>query len=140
VSSTSPDRPEATTDATPEETRGAAPEETPEETSEATSEVAPSPAPETSEDHLLIDPARVRRAPRYPAFLTVGAIVGIVGGLWLGRFLVSSVDPSGTGSALLKPGVFVTVTVLAATTFTMLLAGLIAVLLDRRSVRRSQGR
>lgn len=120
-------------------TSPAGPEPTPDPTRESTPESTHEPAAETPEDHLLIDPTRVRRAPRYPAFLTLGAIIGIVGGLWFGQFLVG-VGPTSAGGALLKPGVFVSVIVLATTTFTMLLAGLVAVLLDRRSIRRSQGR
>jgi O-antigen/teichoic acid export membrane protein len=78
----------------------------------------------------------VRRAPKYAVFFTVGAIVGIVAGLWFGTWLVDQVDPRRGEVALLKPGVFITVIVAATTTVTVLLAGLLAVLADRRSLRR----
>ncbi|MCA5892100.1 hypothetical protein LEP48_01880 [Isoptericola sp. NEAU-Y5] len=103
---------------------------------------APSTAPGASvpEDEqdlaLLVDPERVRRAPRYPAFFTVGAIVGIVAGLWFGTWLAGNVDPSQGDAPLLKPGVFVTVITLGTTTLAVLLAGLAALVADRRSLRR----
>ncbi len=109
MSSTTPDHP---TDTTPDDGGAAA-----------------------AEEHLLVDPARVRRAPRYGAFLLVGAAVGIVAGLWLGTYLVGEVDPSRGDVPLLKPGVLVLVVAAATTTVTALLAGLLAVLADRRSLR-----
>jgi hypothetical protein len=98
---------------------------------------APQAADERAEEHLLVDPGRVRRAPRYGAFFTVGAVVGVVAGLWLGLWLVDQVAASpGDGPPVLKPGVFVTVILLATTTVTLVLAGLAAVVADRRSLRR----
>ncbi|MCK0118244.1 hypothetical protein BCE75_102137 [Isoptericola sp. CG 20/1183] len=94
-------------------------------------ESAEQPAPD---DHLLVDPARVRRAPRYRGFFTVGAVVGVVVGVVLGMWLT---DVAGDeGALLLKPGVFVSVVVLGTTTFFVLLAGGLAALADRRSLRR----
>ena len=80
----------------------------------------------------VIDPATVRRAPRYKAFFWTGALVGIVLGLALSLYLVSS--PS--GAAMMKPGVYVTVLTAFVTMVTTLLAGLFAVIADRRSLRR----
>ena len=133
MSSTSPDRP----DATPGATSAPASDETAATTHEP-AEATPEASSPTPDAHLLIDPARVRRAPRYSVFLTVGAVVGIVGGILLGQLLIGMLDPSGSGSALLKPGVFVVVTTLGTTAFAMLLAGLVAVLLDRRSLRQTR--
>ena len=82
---------------------------------------------------LLVDPARVRRAPRYPVFLWMGALVGVVAGLGFATWLVGV---TGAGASLMKPGVYVTVVVLASTALCMGAAGLIAVLADRRSLRR----
>ena len=79
----------------------------------------------------VVDPATVRRAPRYKAFFLTGALVGIILGLALSFYLVST--PSGT--ALMKPGVYVTVLTTFVTTVTTLLAGLFAVIADRRSLR-----
>lgn len=82
----------------------------------------------------VVDPATVRRAPRYKAFFWTGAIAGIVLGLVLGAIVLST--PAAGG--LLKPGVYLTVTVLGTTTFTVLLAGFLAILADRRSLRGRQ--
>jgi hypothetical protein len=79
----------------------------------------------------VIDPATVRRAPRYKAFFWTGALVGIVLGLALSLYLVNS--PS--GAAMMKPGVYVTVLTAFVTMVTTLLAGLFAVIADRRSLR-----
>jgi hypothetical protein len=120
VSSTTPDQP---ADTTPDAAQVAD-----EQSDETTGD--------TPEEHLLVDPGRVRRAPRYGAFFTVGAVVGVVAGMWLGLWLVDQVAASSGGPPVLKPGVFVTVVLLATTTVTVILAGLAAVLADRRSIRR----
>ncbi|MFD2026997.1 hypothetical protein [Promicromonospora aerolata] len=79
----------------------------------------------------VIDPTSVRRAPRYKAFFWTGALVGIVLGLALALYLVNS--PAGTG--MMKSGVYVTVVTAFVTMVTTLLAGLVAVIADRRSLR-----
>jgi hypothetical protein len=122
VSSTTPDHP---TDTTPDDGPGAAPDPV----------AADDGAAGTAEEHVLVDPARVRRAPRYGAFLTVGAVVGLVAGLWLGTWLVGEVDPGRGDLPVLKPGVLVMVIAAATTTLAALLAGLLAVVADRRSLR-----
>ena len=92
-------------------------------------------APRDSSDDVevrdVIDPTTVRRAPRYKAFFWTGALVGIVIGLPLSLYLVNS--PAGQG--MMKPGVYVTVLTAFVTTVTTLLAGLFAVIADRRSLR-----
>jgi hypothetical protein len=94
-------------------------------------------APSDSSDDVdvevrdVIDPATVRRAPRYKAFFWTGALVGIVLGLALALYLVNS--PS--GAAMMKPGVYITVLTAFVTMVTTLLAGLFALLADRRSLR-----
>lgn len=121
---------------TPSET----PAETPEPAERPADQPAGTPAGQDGSDapaeHLLVDPARVRRAPRYRAFFTVGALVGIVVGLVFGVWLASNVDPSRGDFPLQKPGVYVTVVVAATTTVTVLIAGGLAILADRRSLRR----
>jgi Mg/Co/Ni transporter MgtE len=92
-----------------------------------------------AEAPVVVDPATVRRAPKYPAFLLTGAVVGIAAGLWLGLYLVANVDPL-RDMPVLKPGVFIVVTMLGAATFTTLVAGLLAVLADRRSLRKARRR
>jgi hypothetical protein len=105
--------------------------------SEADSDAGTRTVAETEADvSAVVDPTTVRRAPRYRAFFWLGALLGIVLGAAFGLYLVTSTDPADIGGPLQKPGVYVTVIVLATTTVTVLLAGLVAVLLDRRSVRR----
>jgi hypothetical protein len=86
------------------------------------------------DDVVLVDPARVRRAPRYRAFFTLGAVVGVIVGVVLGVWFTGIGTEQGSG--LLKPGVYVSVVVLGSVTFFVLLAGALAVLADRRSLRR----
>lgn len=75
-------------------------------------------------------PATVRRAPRYKAFFWVGALVGIAIGVWFGLW----VSPD----AMINRWIYVLVTVFGTTMVTVLVAGLLAVAADRRSVRRSR--
>ncbi|MBE1874394.1 hypothetical protein [Myceligenerans pegani] len=82
--------------------------------------------------HDVVDPADVRRAPRYGRFLMVGAVVGIVIGLALGWYAVGTPEAAG----MLKPGVYVAVITAFTGTLTTLAAGLLAILADRRSLRR----
>lgn len=72
-------------------------------------------------------PARVRRAPRYRAFFWCGALVGIALGIVLGL----TVSEPG----MINRWVYVLVTIFGTTLVTTLVAGLLAVLADRRSVR-----
>jgi hypothetical protein len=72
----------------------------------------------------------VRRAPSYRGFLVTGGLVGFVGSLVFCLWLL------GRTEAFAKSGVWLTVTVAGVTAGTTLIAGFIAVLLDRRSVRR----
>ncbi|MFE6968727.1 hypothetical protein [Isoptericola sp. NPDC057653] len=92
------------------------------------------PASEEPQDvTLLVDPDRVRRAPKYPVFLWVGALVGAVVGLIFSTWLI---DVSGSAETLMKPGVYVSVTVLGGIALGLGVAGLVAVISDRRSLRR----
>ena len=60
--------------------------------------------------------------------------MGIVAGLWLGLYLVGNAVPG--GDPMLKPGVYVFVILVATTAFTVLVAASLALLADRRSLRR----
>lgn len=111
------------------------PDATPEPTEPAASAEPHDDRPEP-EEHLLVDPRQVRRAPRYGAFLTMGAVVGLAAGLIFGTWLVGQVDPSQGDSPLEKPGVYVTVIMASTTTLGLLVSGLLAILADRRSLRR----
>jgi hypothetical protein len=72
-------------------------------------------------------PATLRRAPRYRAFFAIGAVVGIVAGIALGLWF--SYD------GMVNRWIYVTVIILATTLMTVLLAGLVAVAIDRRGAR-----
>ncbi|WP_336706685.1 hypothetical protein [Oerskovia sp. USHLN155] len=80
----------------------------------------------------MIDPTTIRRAPRYKAFFTTGALVGVVLGLCIGITWLGSPESRG----VLKPGVYLTVVVLGTTTLTTLVAGALAIWADKRSLRR----
>lgn len=73
----------------------------------------------------LVDPAAVRRAPRFRAFLWTGALVGLVLGLVVGLIVFPSHDRGWT--------LAIFVTELAAAG--VLIGAVVAVLLDRRSLR-----
>lgn len=72
-------------------------------------------------------PATIRRAPKYKSFFWVGAVVGIVVGVWLGLTVSSG--------GMINRWIYVTVTTFGVTLVTVLLAGLAAVWSDRRSTR-----
>ena len=93
------------------------------------------PSDDDVELRQVLDPGAVRRAPRYRAFFAVGALTGVVLGLGLGLYLLGTYDPA-RDQPLSKPGVWLTVTIVATATATTLLAGLLATALDRRSIRR----
>jgi hypothetical protein len=70
-------------------------------------------------------PRKTRRAPRFPAFLVTGGLVGLVTGLSLGAF--GPDDPRYEVSAAMGfLGLF-------CAALGVLVAGIVAVLLDRRS-------
>lgn len=108
---------------------GAATDVTPDGASDEASDKVEEPQDVT----LLVDPERVRRAPKYPVFLWVGALVGAVVGLIFSTWLI---DVTGASETLMKPGVYVSVTVLGGIALGLGVAGLIAVISDRRSLRR----
>ncbi|MGC5167359.1 hypothetical protein [Luteimicrobium sp. DT211] len=75
---------------------------------------------------------RTRRAPRYQNFLKAGALLGAVVGLFVGGFMltldgVQQID---------KPGVLFSLIVIAGICVGLGVAGLLAVLADRRSLGR----
>jgi hypothetical protein len=136
VSSSTPDQDAPAPD-------GAAPDGTQhdaEAPAERTTDVAPGTTDDAADEveepqdvTLLVDPDRVRRAPKYPVFLWVGALVGAVVGLIFSTWLI---DVSDSAEALMKPGVYVAVTIFGGIALGLGVAGLIAVISDRRSLRR----
>lgn len=79
----------------------------------------------------VVDRSTVRRAPRFKAFFLTGGLVGLVLGVALSLYLLGTDE----GKILMKPGVYASVLTLFVTTVTTLLAGLAAVVADRRSLR-----
>jgi hypothetical protein len=73
----------------------------------------------------------VRHAPRYKNFLWAGAILGMVLGGVVGFSVLS--DPGARG--IDKPGVLFTVLLIGCIGFGMLVAGFVAVVADRASLR-----
>jgi hypothetical protein len=108
------------------------------DTSAAPDAVAPEQAPagadptDEVEIETVVDPATVRRAPRYGAFFTVGVVLGTVLGLGIGgAWLQSPVS-----EPVFKPGVYFTVIVVTCAALGAAVAGLWALIADRRSLRR----
>ena len=110
---------------------GAATDVTPDGASDEASDKVEEPQDVT----LLVDPERVRRAPKFPVFLWMGALVGGVVGLIFSTWLIDAADPE-VAAALLKPGVYVSVMILGGIALGLGVGGLVAVISDRRSLRR----
>ena len=118
---------------------------------DVTPEPAPTPSvpvdargvPIPSQDELarVAQPATVRHAPKYGAFITAGALVGIVVALVLVAVVRPEVpwvaDGSGFISFLDGEGAVRTVMAVAGGVLGGFLGGLVAVLADRRSVRKA---
>ncbi|WP_454041652.1 hypothetical protein [Cellulosimicrobium sp. Marseille-Q8652] len=79
----------------------------------------------------VVDPTTVRRAPRYRAFFTVGIVLGVVVGLGVGGAWLQSDAVRG----VFKPGVYFSVILLTCTALGAAVAGVWAVVADRRSLR-----
>lgn len=99
----------------------------PEQPAPGTDPTGTDPADDFAAVAASAQPARLRRAPRYRAFFWTGAIVGIALGIALG---LTVSDPG-----MINRWIYVLVIVLGATLVTTLVAGLLAVLADRRSAR-----
>lgn len=86
---------------------------------------------EEVEIESVVDPATVRRAPRYRAFFTVGILLGTVLGLGIGGAWLQS--PA--AAPVFKPGVYFTVILVTCAALGAAVAGVWAVVADRRSLR-----
>ena len=126
------------------------PDETPARPAAHRAEPAASPSPSTraacrspSEEELarVAQPATVRHAPKFGAFITAGVLVGIVVALVLVAVVRPEVpwvaDGSGFISFLDGEGAVRTVMAVAGAVLGGFLGGLAAVLADRRSVRKA---
>ncbi|KQR08639.1 histidine kinase [Cellulomonas sp. Leaf334] len=99
------------------------------------------PIPSEEELSRVAEPATVRHAPKYGAFIVTGALVGIVVALVLVAVVRPEVpwvaDGSGFISFLDGEGAVRTVMAVAGGVLGGFLGGLAAVLADRRSVRKA---
>ena len=99
------------------------------------------PIPSEEELARVAQPATVRHAPKYGAFITAGVLVGMVVALVLVAVVRPEVpwvaDGSGFISFLDGEGAVRTVMAVAGGVLGGFLGGLVAVLADRRSVRRA---
>ncbi|MFF8345287.1 hypothetical protein ACF049_02950 [Cellulosimicrobium funkei] len=101
------------------------------ETPGTASDDAASAGGEEVEIESVVDPATVRRAPRYRAFFTVGILLGTVLGLGIGGAWLQS--PA--AAPVFKPGVYFTVILVTCAALGAAVAGVWAVVADRRSLR-----
>jgi hypothetical protein len=99
------------------------------------------PIPAEAELAAVAQPATVRHAPKFGAFITAGALVGIVVALVLTAVIQPDVprvsDGSGFISFLDGEGAVRTWMAVAGAVLGGFVGGLVAVLVDRRSVRRA---
>ncbi len=79
----------------------------------------------------VVDPATVRRAPRFGTFLGAGTAAGTALGVVLGVLFLTTA----TARALPKPGNYFALIVLGGAVTGALIAGALAVRADRRSLR-----
>jgi len=73
---------------------------------------------------------RTRRAPRYQNFLKAGALLGAVVGLFFGGLMLTLPG----AKTIDKPGVLFSLIVIAGVCLGLAVAGVLAVVLDRRSL------
>lgn len=107
----------------------------------AASVTAPTGVPVPDEDELLrvAEPASVRRAPKFGAFVTAGVLLGALLGFVVALVTGSSVEQDGGPgfiSFLDGQGSARLLVALAGATLGALVAGIAAIVADRRSVRR----
>ena len=99
------------------------------------------PIPSEQELAQVAQPATVRHAPKYGAFITAGAVVGILVGLVLTAVIEPAIprvaDGSGFISFLDGEGAVRTWMAAAGAVLGGFVGGLVAILADRRSVRRA---
>ena len=98
------------------------------------------PVPDESELERIAEPAQVRRAPKFSAFLVVGGLVGALVALLLALLIRPEFPPpaDGTGFTWFLDGqnAVRTVSLVTGAVVGTLVGGALAVLADRRSTRR----
>ena len=99
------------------------------------------PIPAEEELAAVAEPATVRHAPKFGAFITAGALVGIIVGLLLTIVIHPDVARAADGSGFISfldgEGAVRTWMAVAGAVLGGFVGGLVAVLADRRSVRRA---
>ncbi|MEZ0447175.1 histidine kinase [Cellulomonas sp. ICMP 17802] len=99
------------------------------------------PIPSEQELAQVAQPATVRHAPKFGAFITAGALVGIVVGLVLTAVIQPEIPRAADGSGFISfldgEGAVRTWMVVAGAVLGGFVGGLVAILADRRSVRRA---
>ena len=99
------------------------------------------PIPAEEELAAVAEPATVRHAPKFGAFITAGALVGIVVGLILTAVIEPALPRAADGSGFISfldgEGAVRTWMAVAGAVLGGFVGGLVAVLADRRSVRRA---
>ncbi len=95
----------------------------------------PRPVPDADRLARVAEPATVRRAPRYRAFVLSGVVVGAVVALVLVLTLGGGDRPEETGVPDVGSGPVLVFTALTLCLLGALLGGLVALFLDRRSRR-----
>ncbi|MHB1064675.1 MAG: hypothetical protein ACYC1Z_09360 [Georgenia sp.] len=90
---------------------------------------APTPGPEAAPTpEYLVDPTRLRRAPRYGRIVTLGMLAGVLGAAVLTLFSPASALSQGNLFALL---------LITSVPVGALAGAVVALVLDRRSLRRA---
>jgi hypothetical protein len=92
--------------------------------------------PEHSQDH--IETARVRRAPKISVFLLLGAAVGVLVAMILTFSFNGTADPSPNTGVEYSQGQVFGFLALICVPIGIALAGIVALLLDRRSQHRTR--
>jgi hypothetical protein len=114
----------------------------PAEGSDTDTAAAPGPVPSEAELEQIAEPATVRRAPRYGAFLVAGGVLGLVAGIALAVLTGPDSPVRSTGGGFLPfldgQGAVRTVMGVTGAVVGVVVGGLLALVADRRSGRRAR--
>lgn len=102
----------------------------------------PAPVPSEADLERLAEPARVRRAPRFGAFLVAGGVLGFVAGVALAILTGPDSPVQSTGDGFLPfldgQGAVRTVMGVTGAVVGVVVGGVLALVADRRSGRRAR--